>query len=110
MELADRFKNEVRYFWEDNYHCIICGENGWDALHHIVNPSTDVYVKGKHNTSIYNSCPIHNFGCHLDKGDINRRETVSELLIKVFEFLDAMGYEPKEIDYKFTTIYKDLYI
>jgi hypothetical protein len=107
--LKNRFPKEVRYEWEDEHHCIVCGKNGWDALHHIISPAMDVYVKGEHNRSIYNSCPVHNFSCHLEKGDLSNPKVISELLVKVFKHLDAMNYEPKIIDYKFVDVYKELY-
>ncbi|MFW6173591.1 MAG: hypothetical protein ACOC5T_07595 [Elusimicrobiota bacterium] len=107
--LVNRFPKEVFWEWEDYYKCHWCGESGRDSLHHIIAPTSDVYLKGDFNKSIYNSCPIHNFKCHLYNPDLNKRETISDLLIKTFQALDVMGYEPTERDYKFVKAYKKLY-
>lgn len=108
-KLQNRFPKEVFWEWEDYYKCHWCGESGADSLHHIIAPTSSCYVEGNHNTSIYNSSPIHNFKCHLYNSELNKKETISELLIKTFEALDVMGYEPKKVDYQFIKIYKDLY-
>jgi len=106
--LQNRFDNdEVKSFWAFHYECLICNENGWDALHHILSPTSQGFVKGKHNTSILNSCPIHNVKCHLYNPSLKRRE--KELLKIVLRLTKNKGYELNEKDIQFLTVYKKFY-
>lgn len=108
MKLQNRFNDKVRAAWVFWNKCMVCGENNWDSLHHIISPTSENYIKGKHNESAYNSCPIHNFKCHLYNEEIKKRE--SELLIKTFQALESEEYKPTELDKRFLNKYKDLYV
>lgn len=67
------------------------------------------YVDGKHNESVFNSCPIHNFGCHIGN-EAWLGHNVSTLLNKVAEaLLFDIGYEPQAIDLLFLRTYQHLY-
>ena len=108
--LKNRFSQKTRYVWLYYYSCMICGENRIDALHHIISPSCRHYVKGKHNESVLNSCPIHNFSCHLDnEAYLFKDETISYLLNKVYVAVEELGYCLDENDKQFLEIYKKLY-
>lgn len=88
----------------------MCGKNRWDVLHHILSPSSLLYVKGKHNESAYNSCPTHNFGCHIDnEAYIYKDSTIRTLLKKTKVALDEEDYRPTELDRQFLQIYAHLY-
>lgn len=106
--LSNRFSKETRWEWEDWHQCMVCGENRWDALHHIMSPSSIRFVEGKHNTSILNSSPIHNFKCHIgNEGWLRKNE--GYLLKRTLSALERMGYELSDKDEKFLNIYKSLY-
>ena len=108
--LKNRFSQKVRYQWLYWYDCIYCGKNKWDCLHHLISGSLPhIYKEGKFNESVLNSCPIHNFGCHLYNHDLHEEEKLKELLLKVFYALKSMNYQLKEIDYEFIRQYKTLY-
>lgn len=108
--LSNRFSQEVRQQWIYWYSCLICGRNRWDALHHIISPSVRFYKVGKHNESILNSCPIHNFKCHIDNEHILFNDiTLSEILEKTFLSLVELGYTLKQIDLDFLEVYRDWY-
>jgi len=106
--LKNRFPEEIRGEWIFWYDCMCCGKNKWDALHHIISPSVRGYVAGEHNRSILDSCPIHNFGCHIGN-EAWLGKNVKELLKKTYNALRSMGYELKPIDREFMRIYKDFY-
>lgn len=108
--LSNRFPHSVRRVWIYWYSCLLCGKNQWDALHHIISPSVRFYVKGKHNKSILNSCPIHNQGCHIGKEDVLcSDEKIRELLRATRDALEFMGYKLKPIDIEFSMLYSELY-
>ena len=108
--LSNRFSQETRAEWIYWYACNICGMNQYDALHHIICPSVRFYIKGKHNTSILNSCPIHNQKCHIgNEAHLYNDDTVKQLLQKTLTALLQMDYKLKPIDREYMTIYKDLY-
>lgn len=106
--LRNRFPEEVRAEWVFWYDCMVCGKNQWSALHHIISPSIHGYKDGEHNRSVLNSCPIHNYGCHIDNEAWLGRN-VGLLLSKVKQALEDMGYVLKPIDRKFLEVYGHLY-
>ena len=111
--LKNRFPKNIRYVWEDWHSCLVCNANKWDALHHIISPSSMLFVPGDHNKSIYNSCPIHNFKCHIDNESLSKKKTIKRLLKKNSTALRFLGYKPetekqKERDREFKKVYNDL--
>ena len=126
--LRNRFSNDVREVWAYWYNCAVCGLNQWDVLHHIMSPSVHDYVDGEHNTSVLNSCPIHNYrhpgadhfrkqgysgkgidsDCHINN-EAWLGQNYRLLLRKVKDALDSMDYVYKPIDLEFLRIYKNLY-
>ena len=108
--LSNRFSSETRHEWLYFYSCMVCGMNGIDALHHIVSPSSRFYVKGEHNESVLNSCPIHNQVCHVgNEAFLYSEETIRMLLKKTLDALTSMGYTLKPIDREFLRVYANLY-
>lgn len=108
--LSYRFSEKTRAEWIFWYSCLVCWRNQWSALHHIVSPSSRFHVKGKHNESVYNSCPIHNFGCHIDnEAFLYSDDTIKMLLNRSRDALIEMGYKPNALDREFLQIYSDLY-
>ncbi len=115
--LVNRFPEEVRHQWHFWYDCIVCGMNGFDALHHIISPTVKHYEKGGHNRSVYNSCPIHNQNrndgqefCHIGNDDyLHRDDILIKILGAVKEALDGMGYQPNDNDKEFLRVYAHLY-
>ena len=108
MQLKDRFPEKVKQYWIGWYRCIECGKNHTDALHHIISPSSIDYIKGKHNESILNSCPINNHECHLYK-PLHSFKKQKELLNKVKDILDQRNYQYDLIDYQFIIKYRKYY-
>jgi hypothetical protein len=109
--LRNRFdEDEIRSAWAFNYRCFWCDKSGFDCFHHIISPSSDRYIDGDFNSSILNSFPIHNFGCHLYNPRLHKRNQESRMLRKTIKYLFSQGYELKDIDKKFISVYRDLYI
>ena len=110
MALKHRFNEEhLQEAWGFQNHCFYCGENGWDAVHHIISSSSNAYQNLKCNASVLNSCPIHNHKCHLYNSDLHRPETEKLLLKKVLMVLSANGYKFKPIDRQFISAYQEYY-
>jgi len=108
--LRNRFNERDRMTWIGWHSCLVCDKNCFDALHHIISPSSSFYVEGEHNTSILNSCPIHNYPCHIGReGLLFQEEAMRVLLAKTAEALDWQGYEYTENDREFICVYKKLY-
>ena len=109
--LSNRFPESVRMEWLYWYACMVCGENRIDALHHIISPSVRFYVKGDHNKSVLNSCPIHNHKCHIgNEAYLHTEENTKMLLQKTLHALTKdLGYTLNERDKEFLTIYSVLY-
>ena len=107
--LSNRFPEELKYNWHFHYECLVCGKNRWDALHHIISPSSMNYIKGDHNKSILNSCPIHNDKCHLGNGELHNEHKESELLQRTVDALLKLDYKLKQIDLDFLETYKHMY-
>jgi len=106
--LKNRFSEETKAEWIFWHECLVCGKNKWDALHHIISPSIEGYKNGTHNESVLNSCPIHNFGCHIDNEPFLTK-SVGLLLLKVYTALDEIGYVFNENDRQFLEIYGEFY-
>ena len=105
--------------------------NQQDVLHHIVSPSSHLYIDGDHNESVFNSCPVHNqlhpnsgfiykmgsrgFGidrnCHIgNEAYLYSDETIKMLLNKVASsLLYEIYYVPNAVDIAFVSRYKTLY-
>lgn len=119
--LKNRFSSETRHIWLYWYDCMYCGMNQIDTLHHMISPSVRHYVDGKHNESVFNSCPIHNMkhpsaggdveNCHIgNEAFLYSDDGVKYLLNKVARaLLDDLQYKPKEDDLEFIKVYKHLY-
>lgn len=105
--LKNRFSQAVRYVWLYWYSCMVCGKNQQDNLHHIVSSGFN-YIDGKHNESVYNSCPIHNRGCHIGNETWLVANT-KELLWKTRNALEELGYTPNALDLQFLETYSELY-
>ena len=115
--LQNRFPADLKYEWQWHYSCMLCGKNGWDALHHIISPPCHEYIVGNHNRSILNSCPIHNFksdeeavqNCHIgNESELHKQ--IPKLLSKTLHALIyEQNYRLKEVDLKFLSIYLKLY-
>jgi hypothetical protein len=82
-----------------------CGENKWDAIHHIISPSSMDWKAGKFNSSILNGAPIHNSKCHLYNSQLHNIEYERKLLSKVYDALISLGYELGQNDKDFMEAY-----
>lgn len=107
MKLANRFSEEVKNYWIFWYTCLICGQNHFSEIHHIISPSSMDYIKGEHNKSILNSCPIGT-DCHIHC-NLHSFAKQKELLLKVKNILDQNNYKYNETDKKFLEVYKKYY-
>lgn len=128
--LRNRFPSSVRTVWLHFYDCMICGFNCIDTLHHIVSPPVWYYIDGKHNESVFNSAPLHNYthpsarelarqgyggygvdrACHVgNEGYLNSVEGSRRLLNKTAQALHDMGYQLLPIDRDFLTVYNKQY-
>lgn len=109
--LSNRFdKDKAVSTWEGWHYCLICTRNRWDALHHIISPSSRHYVKGEHNKSMLNSCPIHNYGCHIgNESYLYSDKTIKKLLKTVKTVLESRQYRLDDTDKAFLKVYNHLY-
>jgi len=105
--LKHRFDKNETFEWLFWLRCLWCGDNRWDALHHIISPSSFGYHGGECNKSILNSCPIHNQSCHLDNGELHKEENEIELLQRVITIMSNNNYVLKNIDKEFIKTYFD---
>jgi len=97
-------QEEVSRWFGDCYECWWCGENGWDAGHHINNHN-------KYNDSLLNYAPLHNHKCHIDiHPKLKRRENVEKLLQKTMSYLLSEGYEFNDTDRMFVSENREYYI
>lgn len=106
--LQNRFPSEVFEWWTGFYTCLMCGRSHANTLHHIISPTSNSYVKGNHNRSIYNSCPVNNNDCHLYK-PLHNFAKEKELLLKVKDVIDRAKYKPNETDNQFLKVYEKYY-
>lgn len=119
-----RIKEEDKAVFLDWITCLICNRNSWDALHHIISPSFRGHIKGEHNSSIYNACPIHNFkhpnaeghepNCHIgNESFLYSEDTIRNLLQLVKRIVDKAIddgiYKRKEKDNNFLKTYERYY-
>ena len=85
--------------------------NRYDALHHIISPTLRFYRPGLYNKSVLNSCPIHNFKCHIgNDGYLHKDDVIRSLLKKNVLALDNLGYKTRsQRDAEFLMAYNALY-
>lgn len=108
--LKNRFSEQTRNEWHYWYSCLVCYKNQQDALHHIVSPSSRLYIAGDHNNSVLNSAPIHNQVCHVgNEAFLYKDETIKLLLERTIWALSELGYEVNKKDHDFYTVYSGLY-
>lgn len=108
--LKHRFNKDVlRGAWKDYQICNWCDTWGANCFHHIISPSSLRYKAGSHNSSIFNSSPLHNHKCHLYNGKLHHEGSEGMLLIKTMHYLMSHGYKPNAKDAEFYMIYKWLY-
>lgn len=107
--MKNRFDKQDRYVWEDHHACYECGQNGADCLHHIFGNSDIEQVPGKHNSSIYNSAPLHNQKCHIGR-ETSLGKKRKEFLNRTKAYIDNADYQRKERDEKFLEVYSDYYV
>lgn len=100
MKLRNAFSQESRMLFFYHYDCLWCGQNGWDALHHIL---------GRVSTSPLNACPIHNLKCHIGNSALDSFESRSKLLKNVRNILLLTGYVFTTEDKQFIIKYKKYY-
>jgi hypothetical protein len=106
--LQHRFDvEELQSAWAFNTQCFWCYRYNADAFHHVISPCSCDYQQGDFNSSILNSFPIHNFGCHLYNPELHRSE--KQMLNKVMKYLLSTGYKLTEKDVEFYKVYKKLY-
>jgi hypothetical protein len=114
--LKNRFPESVKQFWEGLgwYRCLsnwngkICKKSHADSLHHILSSSSIYWIKGKHNESIYNSCPVNNLDCHIGK-PMHNPISEGELLRTIKEIVDKNNYKQEDNDKHFLKIYARYY-
>lgn len=100
MKLRNPFSPKARELFDEAKWCWECGENGVDALHHIL---------GRVSSSPFNAAPVHNFGCHIGRGDIHHDAVQSRYLKKTARYLEEIGYQPTQKDLEFIEENKKLY-
>lgn len=105
--LQYRFSPIDTEIWLFHHKCMWCGRNRWDCLHHIISPSSMDHKHGDFNTSILNSSPMHNHGCHLDNGELHHQAVEIKLLEKTMTTLAYSHYHLNDIDKQFIEIYWD---
>ncbi len=105
MALKNRFPVEVVNFWIGwPFDLWELGNREADALHHIISPSSNRYVDGHHNESIFNSCPINNFKNHIGQA-MHYKEKEDILLERVMTVLVDHDYVPNKNDLMFLKVY-----
>ncbi|MDF1498541.1 MAG: hypothetical protein P1P85_04285 [Patescibacteria group bacterium] len=116
-QLQNRFPENLKYEWQFWNECMVCGKNGWDALHHIITPANSEYISGEHNKSILNSCPIHNFrsdestvkNCHISNESELHKQIPNLLCKTIHALVYEQNYKLKKIDKQFFSIYSKFY-
>lgn len=100
MKLNNPFSEKTRLLFFYNYECFWCGQNGWDAGHHIL---------GRVSNSPLNFGPIHNTKCHIGNHELESFEAQSKLLKKTLAYLLQDGYTLTEQDKQFKASYGKYY-
>jgi len=100
MRLRNDFTSETRELFTWNYECWWCGQNHWNAFHHI---------KGRSSSSPLNACPINNEVCHIGNGKLATFDVQTTLLKKTFEYLVKINYSITDDDKKFIKSNKQHY-
>ncbi len=114
MKLSNRFPDSVKEFWIGHYYCFYpdCEKNHADCLHHILSPSSIRYIAGEHNQSLYNSCPLNNWDCHLHK-PMHTKEMETYLLKRIYNHVEEVKKYQRvyltDNDKKFLEVYKKYY-
>ena len=103
--LNHRFDKDLLFEWLFWQRCLWCGENRWDAMHHVISPSSRDYQKTNANKSILNGCPIHNEECHLKNSQLHKRENEIDLLQKIIDIMVTKDYQFNKIDKQFIKTY-----
>lgn len=101
MKMKNNFTENTRLLFFYNYDCFWCGQNGWDALHHIL---------GRVSDSPLNASPIHNLKCHIGNGSLDSFDNRSKLLKKTKRFLEEEGYVLTDKDKEFLEENKQYYV
>jgi len=103
------FKNEDRYVWEGWWECYLCGQNTWNALHHIISTSDQIYIPGDHNGSILNSAPLCNYPCHIGN-ESTLAKLIPDFLNRTKQYIENSDYELKPLDTAFLQTYPQHYL
>ncbi len=108
--LQNRFSQKTRMEWLYWNSCMVCGRNQQDILHHIISPSSQHFVIGEHNTSVFNSSPVHNFKCHIgNESWLYDEKNITKLLNKTANAMLFLDYNTNKNDEEFLRIYDYLY-
>lgn len=100
MKLRNAFSQETRQLFEDCHECWWCGQNRWDAIHHIL---------GRVSTSPLNCAPIHNLRCHIGNAALDGYDERCRQLQKTLSYLESTGYRLTEEDVAFIEKYQQYY-
>ena len=100
MKLRNPFTDETRRLFMYDYACHWCGQNNWDAAHHIL---------GRVSNSPLNFCLIHNITCHIGNYALDSFESRSKLLKQTLQYLIGEGYILTEEDIEFKNKYSQYY-
>ena len=98
--MQNNFSDNDRYLFLYKYDCDVCGQNGWNALHHIL---------GRVSSSILNASTIHNIKCHLENGKLSQFDVRKKLLNKTLKYLKENDYVLTKKDKEFMNKYKNYY-
>lgn len=101
MKIKNEFTQETRLLFFYNQNCFWCGRYGWTALHHIL---------GRISNSPLNASPIHNEGCHIGNGLLEKDISRAKLLLKTWDYLRSEGYALTKEDKEFVKDNKELYL
>lgn len=98
--MRNPFSHETRNLFFYNYSCFWCGQNSWDALHHIL---------GRVSSSPLNASPIHNLQCHIGNHALESFEAKSRLLKQTLKYLLSEDYTLTAEDKQFKETNKKYY-
>ena len=97
------FSTETRALFIWNYQCWICGQNCWDAGHHIFGGD---FLEAD---SPLNFCPIHNYPCHIGGGHHFSEEQTKMMCQKTIQWLFKNNYKLTATDEQFILDHKKYY-